>query len=117
MLDRAIPHAESLVIMSKKMSTHGTLVQSCLTSPPTRKPPTEITKINFLAQSPETGRSLVVLLGKREVWRERTLFIEKKGFSLSTSLPAFQSYTPPKVLGKTNLIKIFKRKKRTYQKT
>ena len=35
--------------------------------------------------------SLVVLLGKREVWRERTLFIEKKGSLSPQSLPAFQS--------------------------
>ena len=78
MLDRAIldinlKHVRQLTI--KKNKTHMPRVQR--------------------AASP-----LVVILGKREVWREKTRFIEKNGFSLSTSLPAFSKLYSSQSLGK-----------------
>jgi hypothetical protein len=58
MLARAIPNI--IPVRKKKNSKHP--------------------KPTLFAQSPETGRSLVVLLGKRGARGKKTLFIEKKGF-------------------------------------
>ena len=61
----------------------------------TRELSTETPKTNFLAQSPETGRSLVVFLGKRgargQIARLAAIcpFNRKKGFSLSIKFPSF----------------------------
>ena len=56
-------------------------------------------EVTYMPESRGRQSPLVVLLGKREVWREKTRFIEKNGFSLSTKFTSFSKLTPPKVLG------------------
>ena len=66
---------------------------------PARKQSTQNFRSNLYARVQRAASPLVVLLGKREVWREKTRFIEKNGFSLSTQFNSFSKLTPPKVLG------------------
>ena len=62
---------------------------------PVRKQSTQNFRSNLYARVQRAASPLVVLLGKREVWREKTRFIEKNGFSLSTKFNSFSKLTPP----------------------
>ena len=56
------------------------LEEPFLTSSQSRKESAQNFRSNLYARVQRVANSLVVLLGKREVWREKTRFIEKNGF-------------------------------------
>jgi len=115
MLVRAIPNHQPNPVTSTSLSNHIPTECSESHSWPSI-PVTEESAQNIQNQPPlprvqRVANSLVVFLGKRGARGEKTLLIEKKGFLPSYSLAAFQSWTPPKVLGILFLNKLIQRRK------